>query len=127
MSMINHTFLVIAHRIHYMQTLRGWKWTSERVRSAEGGGRGHRPDGVLRRGKKSIAVEIELTPKALAVIVANIISLAENHTKAYIHCSEDLRKRIQEIVAAMNVDNVFVLGLVADHLWFPQKAEEGNA
>jgi hypothetical protein len=128
LALLNHVHLIVAHRIYYMRKLRGWRWTSERVYSGEGAGLGRRlPDGVLRRGKESIAVEIELTGRSVKQVEKNILSLAKHHTKVHIHCSDEIREKVQAIRDTLGVKNVFVLELEADHLWNSLRAEGRDA
>ena len=121
---LNHTFLVAATRIHYASRLKGWRWISERLLSLENGRiKHHLPDGVLKRGKKTIAIEIELTNKKPSALAGILKRLSKRHTKVHYHCSKQARGRVEKELQALGLKNVLVFDLPVDHLWFPERGQ----
>jgi hypothetical protein len=114
---LNLSYLRVATRIHYASQMKGWDWSSPRVASPQRGK--HLPDGILKRGKDSIAIAIEVSTKP-RVIRRAMSELSKAHAKVHYHCDEEAQKRVEEVKAEGGFENVFVRDLPVDHLWLPE-------
>jgi hypothetical protein len=120
---LDHTYLAVATRIHCAAHMKGWRWTSERVSRGETGHVGHRPDGVLKRGKRTIAIEIELTVKRPHELDRIISRRAKGHTKVHYYCGAEVREAVAASIERLGVKNVFDFDLPVEPLYQPERGE----
>lgn len=111
-AILKHTRGVHKIRLHCASEYPDHVWVSERELSSRNSrSEQHLADGALERDGQLIPIEYERTPKDPYRLVRNMCELVNRHSEAFYFCSEETRRRVEEVARSNRIPGVRIFDL----------------